>query len=282
MSAWLQLVLFSWGWRWAVVSPLAAAAILYTGGWLRLRRSGSSRLATRKRLAAYWGGLLSLAIGLMSFIDILGGQLLLMHMVQHLVLTLIAPLLIWCADPFPFSLWGLPPRLRLRVGGWFRRGRWVQRALCVASSPSLSWLLFVGVFLVWHYPAFYNLALHRSGVHDLQHLTFTGSALLFWWHIFPAGPRLHGRLSVFWRMGYLIAVTPPKMLLGLGITLAERPIYTYYTSVPRVWGLTVVEDQAVAGAIMLIPMNMVYMLAALLVLAGELREKEQPLRVVNR
>jgi len=269
----MQLLL-SWEWRWEIVLLLLTAALIYSNGWWQLRRLKRLRLAAGKRLGAYLGGLLALAIGTMSFIDSMGGQLLLAHMVQHLFLTMVGPVLIWWADPFPLFLWGLPAHLRRTIGSWFRCDAPVRQVICWLTKPGVSWLTFIAVFVGWHEPSFYNAALRLSSVHDLQHVTFTGSAMLFWWHLFPAGPRIHPRMFVFLRMGYVLAVIPPTMLLGISIAFAQQPLYTYYTTVPRIWGLTVMEDQTMAGAVMWIPTNMMYILAAVITMAVELSAEE--------
>ena len=274
MNQWLRLALFAWELRPEVLLPIALAASLYTSGWIRLRRLGYRQLASRPRLLSYYSGLLVLCVALLSFIDSMGGQLFLMHMVQHLLLTMVTPVLIWLADPFPFIIWALSPPLRRMVTACLHRGARCRHLLTAVTKPQITWLVFITILLGWHAPDLYNLSLQRPLVHDLQHVTFTASALLFWWQVIPAGPHLHGRLPVFLQMGYLIAAIPPTMATGVTIAFASVPIYTYYTTVPRFWGLDVMQDQAVAGAIMWIPTNMMYILAALLVLARELNRGE--------
>ena len=108
-SVWSAL-LQSWGWRIDLIIVLALAGTIYTWGWFRLRARSQtpSRLANGWRLAAYLGGLVVLAIALMSPIDVLGQQLFTFHMVQHLLTIMIAAPLLLLANPFPFFLWGLP------------------------------------------------------------------------------------------------------------------------------------------------------------------------------
>src|SRR5690606_15674955 len=123
--------LLSWDWKIEVIVVLALAGTLYSRGWWLLRqRAGAGqryrravrsrwRLAVTWRLVAYWAGLFFIALALLSPIDALGQQLFFMHMIQHLLLIMIAPPLLLVANPMPFVLWGLPDGLRRRVGGLF-------------------------------------------------------------------------------------------------------------------------------------------------------------------
>jgi cytochrome c oxidase assembly factor CtaG len=118
------------------------------------------------------------------------------------------------------------------------------------TAPGIAWLVFIGFYMGWHDPGLYNLALVHDWVHDIQHLTFFASAMLFWWHIAGAAPRLHGRSVVWVRLAMLIGVIPAQMIAGITIATATDVIYTYYNSVPRFWGISVLDDQAAGGMIM--------------------------------
>src|SRR4029450_10544860 len=109
----LQALLSRWDWRLDVTTVLLGLATLYVTGWVRLRRRSNYRkVAQRRKLAYYLGGLATLALALMSPIDRLGGQLFFMHMIQHKLEIMVAAPLLCLADPFPMLLWGLPGFLR--------------------------------------------------------------------------------------------------------------------------------------------------------------------------
>ncbi len=262
-----RALLQSWDWRLEVVIGLLLAGGLFTLGWRRLSRTRTT-LARPWRLAAYLAGLLVLAIALMSPIDVLGGQLFYMHMIQHLLLVMLVPPLLLIANPFPFMLWGLPPRARREVAGWFKPASPVRHALRAITPPAAAWLLFVAFFLGWHDANAYNAALQNEWVHDVEHLTFFVSAMLYWWHVVGAGPRLHGGLSRSAKIAFLLVTVPVNMFTGVAIAFATEPIYTYYTTVPRLWGISVMEDQMLGGILMWIPGSMMYILAALVLIAG--------------
>ncbi|MCB0109509.1 MAG: cytochrome c oxidase assembly protein [Caldilineaceae bacterium] len=277
----LQALLSAWDWRLDVSLVLLTFATLYTTGWWRLRRrSRNPKLANRKRLAAYWGGLVTLAVSLMSPIDALGGQLFFMHMLQHLITIMISAPLLWLASPFPFILWGLPPRLRQIVGAQFTSAATTRNLLRSVTQPSMVWMAFVVIYAGWHDPNLYGLALRRDGIHDIQHITFFGAAMLYWWHVIGAGPRLH-RVAIWARIAMLITLVPINMVIGIVIANGAEVIYPYYNSVPRIWGFSALQDQMLAGVIMWIPGSMMLLLAVIVLLAIELRlDPEHPPRPV--
>lgn len=271
----LQALFSAWDWRLDVTLVLLTFATLYTTGWWRLRkRSDNPKLANKKRLAAYWGGLVILAVSLMSPIDPLGGQLFFIHMLQHLLTIMFAAPLLLLAAPFPITLWGMPKGLRRGVGKQFTRGAVTRALLHSITKPSFVWLSFVTVYAGWHDPNLYNLALRRDWVHDIQHITFFGAAMLFWWHVIGAGPRLH-RTAIWARIAMLLSVVPLNMAIGIVIATADVVLYSYYSSVPRIWGFTTLEDQVLAGVIMWIPGSMMFLLAIILLLASELRLNDE-------
>jgi cytochrome c oxidase assembly factor CtaG len=265
MATELPTLLATWDLRLDVSLYLAVAGWLFTAGWLSLRRRGQLRLATGWRLASYLGGLTLLGVALMSAIDVLGGQLFFMHMIQHLLMVMIVPPLLLLANPFPFVIWGLPEGKR--VGQWlFSPDSGFRSALRQATQPAVVWFAFVAVLWGWHDPGLYSAAQGSGWVHDLEHLTFFGTAMLLWWHVVRAGPRLHGRFTPLGRIGYLVGAGVANMIPGVVIALADVPLYPYYVGVPRVWGLNVMQDQVLSGIIMWIPGTMMYLLAALILL----------------
>jgi putative membrane protein len=285
-----KAILLSWDWRADVIIILALAGILYTRGWVllrkrtkpykRKRRSGQPHPLTAVwRLVAYLSGLLIVGISLMSPIDVLGGQLFFMHMIQHLLMIMIAPVLLLGANPMAVTLWGLPRKLRQPVGkglsfvlnsdskyrGWIR----------TATAPGIVWLMWVIIIIGWHDPQMYNWALESEPAHDLEHITFFGVSMLYWWHVIGAGPRIHKQFSLVGRIAFVILAIPPNMLTGVVIAFSPTPIYTYYLNVPRIWNMDIMTDQMISGVIMWVPGSMMYIIAALVLIAQLLGEEER-------
>jgi cytochrome c oxidase assembly factor CtaG len=268
-------LLRSWGWRADVILILVLGALLYARGWRQLRRKGHGR-ATPLRLVSYYAGLIFVALALMSPIDVMGRQLFLMHMVQHLLLVMVAPPLLWLAEPFPMIVWGMPARARPIVVRLVSRKAGFRRFLLLFASPGIVWFLFVVAVVGWHDADAYNAALRFEWVHDLEHLSFFLMAMLFWWRLTGAAPVLTRRLGRPARIALAISAVPPNAILGAVIAFASEVIYTYYLAVPRLFGLSALEDQQLGGLIMWVPGSMMYIVAALVLIFRVLQEGNQP------
>lgn len=228
---------------WLIVEPtvltgllLIGALYLYAIGPWR-RRAGWAPDAARAPVGRFLLGLLLLLVVLQGPLHALGDDYLFSaHMLQHLLVTMVAP---------PLLLTGLP--------GWLvdhllqRRG--VLLPARVLTTPLVAFLLFNAVFALWHAPQFYQAALDRPLVHALEHGLLLATALLTWWPIFSPSARLP-RAALPLQIVYLFAQTIVPTILGALITFAATPLYPFYAAAPRVWGLTPLIDQQIAGLIM--------------------------------
>jgi len=240
-----------WELRWEVLLPLALFGSLYAVGWMRLRRqSKTQKVASTWRLAMYYLGLGSIALALMSPIDWLGTQLLTMHMVQHKILVMVAAPLIWLGNPYPVALWGLPFFARRLVTTGIAGATWLRAGLKAITQPAICWLVFTFTYLAWHDAVLYDLALRIEWVHNLEHLTFFLTAMLFWWPVVNGAPRLHKSMPYWGRILFVLAFVPPNAIAGFAIANSPEVIYTHYTTVPRLFGMSALEDQMIGGAVM--------------------------------
>lgn len=288
----LKAALSSWDWRPDVIFTLVLAGTLFVTGWRRLRRrtmaaprTGSGwQAAARWRPVSYVAGLIFIGLALMSPLDVLSSQLFSMHMIQHLLLIMIAPPLMLITNPMPFMLWGLPRKWRLTIGRGLSRllnGKSVFRHyLRQATTPGIVWMIWLVSIIGWHDPNAYNAALSSDLVHDLEHVSFFLGGMLFWWHVTGAGPRIHKQFGLMGRIAFALSAVPPNMLTGAAIAFAPDLIYTYYNNVPRLMGLSVMEDQQLGGVIMWVPGSMMYIIAALVLISrllqGESRKPPLP------
>ena len=261
-----------WQWRPEVLSPLILFGTLYGRGWFRLRSLNPSAVSTGQ-FALYLLGLSAICVALVSPIDSLATSLLSMHMVQHLLLLMIAPLCIFLADPLPSFLWGLPSKLRLRAGFLLSPGSLVRRVLWTLTLLPVSWTIYVLNLWAWHSPALYQVALREPMIHDAEHFLFFLTALLFWWPIVNPSPRLHGEISYGYRIIYLVAATLQNTLLGMAISIPERVLYPLYATVPQLRALAPIDDQALGGGIMWVSGHM-YLIPILVLVARLVKQEE--------
>lgn len=242
----------------AVVAGCAIAALLYVRGVRAIRRRAGGRLVPPWRTGAFALAVIALLIALVSPLDALAGALFSAHMVQHLLLVMVAAPLLVLGDPMTAGLWALTPRARRGVGAWWRRRRALRAAWRLISSAGAAWVLHVVALWIWHVPSLYDGAVADGAVHVLEHATFLATALLFWWVPFRAhGRRLGGGASLLYLFGAVLQGT----LLGALLALARHPLYAAHFGTTRAWGLTPLEDQQLAGLLMWVPAGFVYLAA---------------------
>ncbi|HEX6898404.1 MAG TPA: cytochrome c oxidase assembly protein [Thermoanaerobaculia bacterium] len=251
---------------------LAFPAGLYALGlFLLWRRAGVGQGIRRWEAACFAAGWLSLLAALVSPLHTLGGILFSAHMVQHEVLILIAAPLLVLGRPLIAFLWALPQEDRERAGRWARSPGFsrVWRSL---TAPLAVWTIHGVALWLWHLPGLYQAALRNEFLHILEHLSFFGSAVLFWWAL------IHGR---FGRLGYGVAVlwvfttSLHSGVLGALLTFAPRLWYPIYAARTGEWGLSALEDQQLAGLIMWVPAGFVFIILGLGLFAAWLGEAER-------
>ncbi len=248
---------------------------LVLSGWLYLRgvraiwRSAGRGRGIRGWEAAGFGvGWLTLAIGLVSPLHRLGEALFTAHMVQHeLLMAVAAPLLVLGRPIVPF-LWALPMSWRRTAGSLSSAGP-VKRSWELLTLPSVAWVVHALAIWLWHAPALYQATLGSDAIHTLQHVSFLGTALLFWWALLRGR---EGRLGRPAAVIYLFTTAMHTSLLGALLTFADRLWYPLYEATTAPWGLTPLEDQQLAGVIMWVPAALAYLVAALALAATWLRE----------
>lgn len=254
-----------------VVVGFAIAIVLYARGLTHLwRRAAIGRAVPVRHALAFAAGLLTLATAVVSPLDALAGQLASMHMVQHMLMMAVAAPLLVAAKPLPVFLAALPTDWTRRLVGAWKRGRILKPAWNAATHPSVATLSQGAVLWLWHAPLFYQAALVDELVHELEHITFFGTALLFWWsavHLGGARGRVIGATM-------LVATMLHTGLLGALMTFSRLPWYPIYGQSASAWGLSPVDDQQLAGLIMWVPAGAVYMLGAILLLASWLAEAD--------
>jgi cytochrome c oxidase assembly factor CtaG len=260
----------AWYPRPLVLLLVATLGVLYVRGWWRLRRTPRTRgAAPGWRLLAYLLGLVTIVLALCSPLEVLAELSFTAHMMQHQLLMMTAPPLLLLGAPFPLILWAVTPSLRRRIGGLVARPGPVRRVLATLTWMPVALTLFTVTLWSWHHPILYEAALRYPVLHDLEHLTFFGTAVLFWWPIINPAPRFHHLTSgVMYgaRIGYLVLATGQNTLLGAVFGMAERVFYPSYAAAPQLlvdW--SPLDDQSFGGGVMWSASHM-FLLAILILL----------------
>jgi putative membrane protein len=255
----------------AVLVPLVLFAGIYVWRFVRAREEerahgrDPNRGAGPLQALAFGAGMLAVLAALVSPIDGLGDDYLFSaHMVQHLLLGDIAPLLI---------LLGFT-RVILRPAT--RRLMRIERALGPLANPATGIVLWLSLMYLWHIPALYDAATQDAFIHLVEHTCFFIAGVALWWPLIQPVP-MRRRLTGLQPVAYIASAKAGMAALGIYLTWSTTAIYPYYEHTPRIWGLTPVHDQNVGGAIMLFEqsLTLVLVLVALFVRMLVQSEREQ-------
>lgn len=259
-----------WG-AWSL-DPLALLGIslvsaLYLGG----RLAGRHRVS-RRRDACFAAGVLTLAVAVLSPLDALSSALASAHMVQHLLLVIVAAPLLALSAPTTTLMRGAPRSVRRGVAGARVRLRLTRRTTQALWHPAPAWLLHLAALWFWHASGPYQAALDHAWVHNLEHATFLLTALLLWSVVVEAGRT--GRTSPGLAVLLVFGTAMHNVFLSALLTFASTPWYPGYTGTTEPWGLTQLADQQLAGAIMWVPGGLVYFATAMTLVVLWLRSGE--------
>jgi len=270
-------LVYAWSFDPLIVLSLGFSAIVYVAGLRNLwQESGSGHGIGYWEAAAFAGGWIAMFAALVSPLHPCGEVLFSAHMTQHEILMLVSAPLFVLGRPLIATMWALPKPWRRPVGNYISRG-WIEGLWKVLTNAAVAWAVHAAALWIWHIPVLFQATLHSDLVHTLQHASFFLSALFFWWAIIY-GPR--GLVSYGAGVLYLFTTSIHSGLLGVFLTLTSRVWYPAYADSTASWGLTPLEDQQLGGLIMWVPAGIVYIIAALAMFAGWIRESEK--RVLRR
>ena len=247
----------------ALLAALAAYGGLYTWRFVRARREAGGRGAGAVQALAALGALAALVLATISPLDGLGEDYLFSaHMAQHVLLGDIAPLL---------TLLALS-RVIMRPAT--RRLARLERALGPLAQPATGLVLWFGLVYLWHIPALYVAALESAPVHALEHAAFFTAGIAVWWPLIQPVP-MRRRLSGLATFAYIGVAKVGLGVLGLYLVWSQSVAYPFYERVPRIWGLSAIEDQNVGGALMMVEQSIVLVLVLTVLFVRMLNQSER-------
>jgi putative membrane protein len=247
----------------AVLAPLALLAVVYVRRFRQARVEAGGRGATWLHALAFAGAMLALLGALVTPVDGIGEDYLFSaHMLQHVLLGDIAPLLL------------LLSLSRVILRPVTRRLIRLERALGPLASPWTAIALWLGTMYLWHIPALYDAAVEHPLLHALEHFSFFAAGIALWWPLVQPIPMRHA-LTGLQPLGYIAAAKGGLAALGLFLAWSPTAHYPWYEDAPRIWGLTAVEDQNVAGVIMMVEQSMTLVLVMVWVFVRMLARSEQ-------
>jgi len=258
-----ELVSAHWSPDWTLDAQLALCAALYLQAAWRVR--GPWPLA---RTFSFLAGLCSVLVALQSGLDTFDDRLLSVHMVQHMVLLQLAPLLLLGGRPVTLTLRALPRQPRVALARMLVR-------LGPLTSPALCITIFSAVLLVSHLPSFYGSTLRSPGLHGAEHVAYIFAGALLWWPLLDGDPVAGHRLTGLGKLLYMLAAMPAMALIGAYLNRHVSLVYPSYAAPARVLGVSATADQQQAGAIMWVAGSMMVVAVGLWAVLAALVAEER-------
>lgn len=230
--------------RALALALLVIVAAAYAVGWRRLAQRSASALTPWRPLATA-AGLCTFAVAVASPLAVIAHERFAAHMLQHVLMTMIAVPLILSADPFAAIIWSLPRRLRRAVGRLLARASPLRSVAAIVVAPGVAWTLSTALVWLWHVPVLYDLALASEAWHAVEHVAFVVAAVVFWWPVLAPAPRLRCRPAEPVQVAYLVLAALANGGLAVVLASAARPFYAAYTGASDA-----LDDQALGGVVM--------------------------------
>ncbi len=237
----------AWSFDPLVLVLAAVAVAFFVSGWRRLR-SRRPELAPPSRLALFLAGVAVVVVGLVSPLDAIAEEYLQSaHMLQHVLIADLGVVLALLAVRGPLSMFFLPRDLLAPLA----RAQPLRRSLSFLLRPRVAVPLWIAVLVVWHIPAMYDAALRHPAVHRGEHLSFVVVGALVWTILID--PARHGRLTLNERLGLAVVLFWVGQVLAYPFVFGFEPYYDVYVDQPhRLFGLSPLTDQKLAGLVMMV------------------------------
>ncbi len=242
---------------------------LYLSTVQRVNRAHPKARFPGRRVAAFLSGMGVITVALVSPMAGYDGDLFVVHMWQHILLTMVAAPLLLMGTPITLTLRAVSPRVRRQVMLPVLH----SHLLKAVTFPVVAWVLFAGLMWGSHFSPMFNLALERVWLHRLEHMLYVTAGLLFWWPVVGLDPTP-------WRMAhpiralYVFLQMPQNSFLALSIYNADHVLYNHYATSGRTWGPGPLHDQQLAGITMWIIGDLLFLSAVGLVIAGWVKAEE--------
>jgi len=259
-----------WG-AWNLDPPLLLGLFLISWAYWRGEVRSGRHEVDRRHGRCFFAALVAVVAALISPLDAMSHALASAHMVQHVLLLLVAAPLLALSSPAGALMRGSPMVVRRATGPLRRRLGLTRARQDRLRHPAVVWALHVGTIWFWHAGVPYDTALRNEAVHVVEHVSFVVTGLLFWHVVLHVRRRVSGGLGVL----LVFTMSLQSVFLSMLLTFASAPWYSGYASSTRSWGLDPLGDQQLAGLIMWIPAGLVYLGAGLALLIGWIKASER-------
>jgi len=252
----------TWTFSPSVIVGVGATCVAYMWAWRRARRPGMPHPPGYGRLALFGASILCVLAALVSPIDALATDVMFVHMIQHVLLLDVVPILL---------ILSLTKGLLRPIT---RRLTIIEDRAGFLAHPAFAALLYIGIMALWHVPRMYDLALAHGDIHVLEHVCFLTAGTLYWWHLLSP---IRARMALT-GMGAIVYMAVTKFFVGvLGIILAfsTHSLYPWYQDHPHYWGMSARVDQNVAGVLMALEQSLIMGTALVYIVYRMLNDSEK-------
>jgi putative copper resistance protein D len=236
--------LFSTQFDFVPVAMVLVALALYLWGVRRVNQRQPRHPWSAGKTAAFIGGLVTTGIAIFSFIGVYDGELFWDHMVQHLLLIMVAAPLFAIGSPIDLAWRATTGTPHLVVTEVLR-----SRVAKFLGHPGVAFVLYAVMIPITHLTVWYNYTLEHESVHNAEHLVFLGVGYLFWRQIFGSDPNAY-RMHPILQFGFLFMAIPIDTFTGLSLDSAVHEMFPAYLALHRNWGPSLVDDLHIGGVIM--------------------------------
>jgi putative membrane protein len=261
MSPESRAIFAEWSPPIVLTGTLILLGLVYARGWVAIRKTRPSQFPLW-RLGAFVLGLTILWLAIASPLDGFADALLSAHMVEHLLLMSFAPPLLLLGYPVVPLLRGVPHGVTVHVLGPLIRIKALRRAGHVMITPVVAWLAMNLTFLGWHVPAAYDFALDHERWHEVEHLCFLGTSILFWWPLIRPWPTRES-YSGWLLLVYLAMADIVNTVLSAFLAFCDRPVYGYYLREPNIFGVSPLSDQRAGAVVMWVFGSLIFLVPAI-------------------
>ena len=273
MSPAYREIFSEWSLPVGLTATLLLCAVIYVRGWLAIRKTRREQFPWW-RAGAFLLGLATIWVAIASPLDGFADALLSAHMVEHLLLMSFAPPLLLLSWPLVPLLRGLPRFVRIYVFGPLIRWKGLRNLGHLLITPLVAWLAMNLVFLGWHVPAAYDFALEHERWHELEHLCFLGTSVLFWCPVVHPWPTRQSFAGWFLLL-YLVMADIVNTVLSAFLAFCDRPVYGYYVREPNAFGVSPLSDQRAGAVVMWVIGSLIFLVPAIVLTFRLLQPQER-------
>jgi len=268
-----QAIFEAWSPPLALSASLVVVALIYVRGWFLIRKTRAPQFPPW-RLACFLLGLAIIWVAIASPMDGFADALLSAHMVEHLLLMSFVPPLLLLGYPVVPLLRGLPHIITKNILGPLIRRTALRRIGHWLILPLVAWFAMNLIFIGWHIPAAYDFALEHELWHDIEHLCFLGTSILFWWPVIRPWPTQTAKLGWF-VLPYLVMADIVNTALSAFLAFCDRPVYGYYLREPNAFHISPMADQRAGAVAMWVIGSLVFLVPAVLITVRLLQQDQR-------